>query len=115
MVLNPGKLNVFFVLQTLSASQDDAGGTDTPVWTTVAEFWGSMKKNSNSRNMRYTEMVTGEEFTIETYYMRELEELDKLDERARVMTDSGKYLYINHVENVDEMNQVHVISAAREK
>jgi head-tail adaptor len=111
MVLNPGKLNVLFTLQTISSDADGYGGTQDPEWTEMGKFWGSLKKQNNNRELAQTAINTNDSYIIHTFYMTEL---DGLTERARLITDTGKTLYITYVENIDEKNEVHQIFAHRE-
>ena len=111
-VIDPGKMNVYFTLQGLTTSDDGAGGTNTPVWQDVAEFWGELLQSGQSNPFRDTEQVFQYAYKINTYWMPEL---DVTYERKRVVTDSGKKLYIQNIENVEEKNMYAVIYVAYEK
>jgi head-tail adaptor len=112
LVVDPGKMNVLFELQTLTASDDGAGGTDDPQWTTVRRFWGELMQSRGSKSFRNTEMVIAYDYAIKTYWMKEL---TMLNERSRVITNSGSVLYIDTIENVNEKNFVAVIGCSKEK
>jgi head-tail adaptor len=110
--IDPGKFNVYFTLQTLTATDDDAGGTGDPVWETVTTFFGQLTQIGGSRGMRDTEFVFGYNYRITTHYMQEL---TQLNERVRLVTDKGMVLYITGIENIDEMNYFQIISCTKEK
>ena len=112
MVINPGNLNVKFKLQTLSTTDDGSGGTDEPVWTNVAEFFGALYNKTGKREMSYTEMVVRDEFMIKTYFMKELPELT---EETRLVYDQNKHLYIDYINNIENRNQIIEIHCRREK
>ena len=111
-VIDPGKMNVMFVLQGLTVSNDGAGGTNSPIWNDVASFWGELIQSGQGNPFRDTEQVFQYAYKINTYWMPEL---DITYERKRVVTDSGKTLYIQNIENVEEKNMYAVIYVANEK
>lgn len=109
--IDPGKFNVHFKLETLSATDDGAGGTNQGEWTCIAEFWGELIQSGRGRSDRDTQFVFAYSYQVTTYWMREL---DNLTERARIVTDSGKALYIHNIENVEEKNFVCTIFCGNE-
>ena len=111
-VIDPGKMNVHFILEGLSVSDDGAGGTNTPVWEFVADFWGELLQTGQNNPIRGTEQVFQYSYKVNTYWMPEL---DVAFERKRLVTDSGKTLYIQNIENVEEKNYYAVIYCANEK
>ena len=110
--INPGNFNVHFTLQTLSATDDGAGGTEQGTWTDVADFWGQLEQSGRGRSDRDTQFVFAYSYQVTTYWMLEL---DNLTERARIVSDAGKVLYVHNIENVEEKNFVCIIYCGNEK
>ncbi|TVR41539.1 MAG: hypothetical protein EA392_01510 [Cryomorphaceae bacterium] len=110
--IDPGKFNVFFTLQTLSVDDDGAGGTNEPVWSDVAHFWGELSQSGSGRGIRDTQFVFDYSYQVKTHYMSELEQLT---ERARLVTNHGWVLYIDNIENIDTKNFFAVIKCSKEK
>ena len=110
--IDPGRMNVFFTLQTLTTTDDGAGGTDTPVWEDVVGFWGELIHGGRGNSFRDTEQVFAYSYQVNTYWMAEL---DMNLERKRLVTDSGKTLYIENVQNVEEKNMYAVIYCGNER
>ena len=110
--IDPGKMNVFFTLETLTSQDDGAGGTDTPEWEKEVDFWGELLQSRRNTFIRDTEQSFPYEYKVNTYWMPEL---DMNLEKKRLVTDSGKILYIENIENVEEKNMYAVIYCANEK
>jgi hypothetical protein len=110
--IDPGRMNVLFTLESLLTSEDGAGGTDTPVWEEVADFWGELIQGAKGNPLRNTEQVFNYSYQVNTYWMPEL---NMNLERMRLVSDSGKILYIENVQNVDEKNIYAVIYCGNEK
>lgn len=110
--IDPGRMNVLFTLQTLTATADGSGGTNTPVWTDSVSFWGELIQGGRGNSLRDTEQVSAYSYQINTYWMAQL---DMYFERKRLVTDSGKTLYIENVQNVEEKNMYAVIYCGNER